>query len=95
MSVCIVATGYVSSKAASVALICLSMGFYGPTFVGVQANYLDLAPLHTGPIYSVGNMMAAVLGVLGPQVVGFIVWDVVRSNTRETLAESYKYFIFN
>ncbi|XP_034254812.1 putative inorganic phosphate cotransporter [Thrips palmi] len=76
ISVCVVATAYVSSKAASVALICLSMGFYGPSFVGVQANYLDLAPLHTGPIYSVGNMMAAVLGVLGPQVVGLIVSDV-------------------
>ncbi|KAJ1524973.1 hypothetical protein ONE63_009825 [Megalurothrips usitatus] len=75
ISVCVVATAYVSSKAMSVALICLSMGFFGSSFVSTQANFLDLAPLHTGPLYSVGNMMAATLGMLGPQIVGFIVTD--------------------
>lgn len=80
ISVCVVSTAYVQSSAMSVALICMSMAFFGCTFVGTQANFLDLAPLHTGPLYSVGNMMAAVLGVLGPQIVGLIVTDAVRNN---------------
>lgn len=80
ISICVVATGYVSSPAVSVVLICLSMGFFGSTIVAVQANYLDIAPLHCGPIYSVGNMMAALLGVAAPIAVGFIV-----TNPRDVL----------
>ncbi|KAK3916121.1 Sialin [Frankliniella fusca] len=79
ISLCVVATGYVSTATMSVVLICLSMSFFGSTIVGVQANYLDIAPLYCGPIYSVGNMMAALLGVAAPIVVGSIVTDPVRT----------------
>ncbi|KAJ1521795.1 hypothetical protein ONE63_003430 [Megalurothrips usitatus] len=78
ISVSVVLMGYVSSITASVTLMCLSMGFMSATFVAVQTNALDMAPLHAGPIYAVGNTMAAVLGALGPYLVGFVVTESVR-----------------
>ncbi|KAK3920360.1 Putative inorganic phosphate cotransporter [Frankliniella fusca] len=75
ISVCVVCMGYVSTQAATVTLISLSMSFQCATFVAVQANFLDVAPRYAGPLYSVGNMAASILGIVGPQAVGFVVTD--------------------
>jgi len=67
----------VENRTVSILLLCALMGCQAAAITGVQANFVDLAPNFSGPVFSIGNFISATTGLFGPIMVGFIVTEAV------------------
>eukprot|EP00981_Chlorochromonas_danica_P015105 scaffold10498_cov179-Ochromonas_danica.AAC.7 len=62
--------GYLNSNAyAAYVFVILSQGLYGAAQCGLGCAYSDVTPTYSSSLNSVGNMMAAIAGIVGPLVV--------------------------
>ena len=59
----------------AVTMVTIAIGFSGFTGGGFMSNYLDVSPHYAGHLFSVGNLIANVSGIIAPLVAGFILGD--------------------
>ncbi len=55
------------------ALLCAATGMLGLGWCGFSANYLDIAPRHSALVFSVGNTIATIPGVVGVTITGWLI----------------------
>jgi MFS family permease len=60
---------YTDNKYGGLVLIIIAQSFLSGSNSGLSCSYLDLAPKFSGNYNSVGNMIGAIAGLLGPIVV--------------------------
>lgn len=60
----------------AVALFSCGMGFMGTFFAGVKVNNIDISPNYAGAIVALSNSSGAVMGMIGPFVVGALTPNV-------------------
>ena len=71
----LIAIGFLgSNRILIVTVIVIAVGSSGLAVSGYGVNYLDLAPKYAGTLMGLGNTLATVPGILGPQVVGALTY---------------------
>jgi len=75
---------HAESRATSVFLLVAFLTMQSAIFPGVQANFVDVAPNFSGAIFSIANFISALLGIIGPIGVGFIVTESVSLPMKST-----------
>ncbi|XP_066922006.1 vesicular glutamate transporter 1-like [Clytia hemisphaerica] len=70
--VLLVISGYIVSSSGTVAVMCLSVAFFGFAFSGFMVNAMDVSPKYGSTIIGISNSLASVTGFIGPGMVGVI-----------------------
>jgi MFS family permease len=68
-------TGYTTNTTLAVVFLTCSVGMSGIAAASYNLNYLDVSPHYAGQLFSVGNTIANVTGIVTPIVTGLILGD--------------------
>ena len=79
--VSLVIAGWMTNVAAAVFFMSLAVGGSGFCGGGHAASYVDVSPHYAGHLFSVGNVVANVAGILAPIVTGYILGDRLHDPT--------------
>lgn len=71
----LVISGYIVSSIGTVAVMCISVAFFGFAFSGFMVNAMDLSSKYGSTIIGISNSLASVTGFIGPGMVGVITKD--------------------
>lgn len=74
-SALLVATSYVETANSAVVCLTLAIGISGIAHGAYVVNYIDISPHYAGQIFSVGNTVASISGIIAPIVTGFVLGD--------------------
>ncbi len=72
VTIFLVACGFATEKFTAFALLVVAQALLGLSLCGIACAYLDLAPVYSCPMNTIGNTLAAVAGIVGPLVVSGI-----------------------
>ena len=72
-------SGYIVSSLGTVAVMCVSVAFFGFAFSGFMVNAMDVSPKYGSTIIGISNSLASVTGFMGPAMVGVITKEGVRT----------------
>lgn len=75
--VCLIGLGYVTDQTLGVALLTIAVSFSGATNVGYLVNHMDLSPNFAGTLMGITNGVGNLMSIIGPLLVGYIVYDEV------------------
>jgi MFS transporter, ACS family, solute carrier family 17 (sodium-dependent inorganic phosphate cotransporter), member 5 len=67
--------GYVENTTAAVVFVTLSIGVSGASMASNNVNYLDISPHYAGQLFSIGNTIGNIAGIITPIVTGQILGD--------------------
>jgi MFS family permease len=71
----LILTGYMENSSAAVVLLTISIGISGMSAAAYNTNYIDVSPHYAGQIFSIGNTIANITGIVTPIVTGQILGD--------------------
>ena len=71
----LILTGYMESSALAVVTLTLSIGISGMAAAAYNTNYLDVSPHYAGQLFSIGNTIANITGIVTPIITGNILGD--------------------
>lgn len=77
--VALIGLGYVQAEQhwLAVLLLCIAVGSNAATYLGFQANHIDLAPNYAGTLMGITNCVANIVSIIAPLAVGFVVQEEV------------------
>eukprot|EP01060_Flectonema_neradi_P014867 TRINITY_DN21544_c0_g1_i1.p1 TRINITY_DN21544_c0_g1~~TRINITY_DN21544_c0_g1_i1.p1 ORF type:complete len:499 (+),score=62.65 TRINITY_DN21544_c0_g1_i1:55-1551(+) len=78
---CLVIAGWMTETAVAVIFMSLAVGASGFVGGGHCSSYVDVSPHYAGHLFSVGNVVANVAGILAPIVTGYILGDRLHDPT--------------
>ena len=71
----LVLTGYTTDRTTAVAFLTLSIGCSGIASAAYNVNYVDVSPHYAGQLFSIGNTIANITGIVTPIITGNILGD--------------------
>lgn len=74
----LVISGYIVSSVGTIAVMCVSVAFFGFAFSGFMVNAMDVSPKYGSTIIGISNSLASVTGFMGPAMVGVMTKEGVR-----------------
>ncbi len=72
-SVCVVILGHLNSPEGGMFLLVMTLAFFGAIQSGLSCVYMDVAPNFSSEINTVGNLLGAIAGTMGPITVSLLV----------------------
>eukprot|EP01064_Diplonema_japonicum_P012877 TRINITY_DN2022_c16_g1_i1.p1 TRINITY_DN2022_c16_g1~~TRINITY_DN2022_c16_g1_i1.p1 ORF type:complete len:519 (+),score=72.29 TRINITY_DN2022_c16_g1_i1:72-1559(+) len=76
-SVMLVTMGWMTDTTLAVVFVSAAIGSSGFVGGGFISNYVDVSPHQAGYLYSVGNVIANIAGIIAPIIAGYILGDEV------------------
>eukprot|EP00659_Diplonema_papillatum_P015355 gene15355-23477_t len=68
-------TGWIRSTPLAMACLSFAVASSGVSVAGYSTNYVDVSPHYAGQLYSVGNVIANLAGIISPIIAGYILGD--------------------
>eukprot|EP01061_Rhynchopus_euleeides_P001435 TRINITY_DN11013_c0_g2_i3.p1 TRINITY_DN11013_c0_g2~~TRINITY_DN11013_c0_g2_i3.p1 ORF type:complete len:531 (+),score=183.03 TRINITY_DN11013_c0_g2_i3:48-1595(+) len=68
----LVLAGWMTDVTIAVVMVTIAIGFSGFTGGGFMSNYIDVSPHYAGHLFSVGNLIANVSGIIAPILAGLL-----------------------